>query len=427
MNKSAPNPTTVQVPVSGMHCAACSSRIERVIGRMPGVTDIAVNLADESMRVSFDQGQVDLDAIAEKVAGLGFKLETPEPALTTVDLAIGGMHCAACSSRIERVTRRLPGMSEATINLAGETGSFTFDPGRLSRRELRKAIADLGFTTEPLGAGDDRFTTRQHQAQEELRRQRRKSSRPCVSAAPCWPCPWATCWACPCRLPAPRNRADHLRPGPARPGRAHRLAGGRFYRDGIPALLRGGPNMDSLVAVGTGAAWSTPGQPHPSSDGFGPGRPGHGPLFRIGGVLLAMISVGKYLEASANSRPRTHCRTHAPGPDTATLMADDGTETTIAAAEVEPGTNSSCARANACRGRRGQPGRVARGRVHAHGRAHARGQTAWGCRHRRHPQHHRALVMVASRVGEDTTLARIVTLVRQARVPRRPSPTWPIP
>ena len=54
------------------------------------------------------------------------------------------MHCAACSSRIERVAGKLPGMVSAAVNLPGETGRFTFDPAVLTRRRIRQAIADLG-------------------------------------------------------------------------------------------------------------------------------------------------------------------------------------------------------------------------------------------------------------------------------------------
>ena len=77
--------------MAGMHCAACSSRIERVVGAMPGVSSIAVNLADESARLTFDQARLSLDAIAARVAALGFTLGQPAPTQTTLHLAIGGM------------------------------------------------------------------------------------------------------------------------------------------------------------------------------------------------------------------------------------------------------------------------------------------------------------------------------------------------
>ena len=424
MNKPAPSPTTIQAPVSGMHCAACSSRIERVVGRMPGVTDIAVNLADESLRVSFDQGQVNLDAIAEKVAGLGFKLETPEPSLTTVDLAIGGMHCAACSSRIERVTKRLPGVSQATVNLAGETGTFTFDPGKLSRRELRQAIADLGFTTEPLGAGHDRFATRQHQAQEELRRQRRE-----LIPALCFGgALLAVSMGHMLGLPLPGFLHPDTAPTTFALVQLVLVApivwlGRRFYRDGIPALLRGGPNMDSLVAVGTGAALI-----YSLANlilivmGSDPAARAMDLYFESAGVLLAMISVGKYLEASAKFKTSDAIAALMRlAPDTATLVADDGTETILAAAEVEPGdkllvrpgervpVDGAVSRGESRVDESmltGEPMPVAKrpGNAVTGGTLNTTG----------------ALVMVASRVGEDTTLARIVALVRQAQGSKAP-------
>ena len=106
MDKPAAPPASVLLPVSGMHCAACSSRIERVLSRVPGVAEASVNLADESLRLRYDPQTVSLDAIGERVADLGFSLGAPAPENASVELTISGMHCAACSSRIERVTGR---------------------------------------------------------------------------------------------------------------------------------------------------------------------------------------------------------------------------------------------------------------------------------------------------------------------------------
>ena len=107
--------------ISGMHCAACAARIERVLGGMPGVVSAAVNLAAETLSVSFDPALTGEAAIAATIADLGFTARFP-PDAAVLDLSISGMHCAACSSRIERVVSALPGVASAAVNLASEIG-----------------------------------------------------------------------------------------------------------------------------------------------------------------------------------------------------------------------------------------------------------------------------------------------------------------
>jgi len=406
-----------------MHCAACSSRIERVVGAMPGVSSIAVNLADESARLTFDQARLSLDAIAARVAALGFTLGQPAPTQTTLHLAIGGMHCAACSSRIERVTRRLPGLTSAAVNLAGETGTFTFDANVLSRRRLRDVIADLGFTTEVQSDQGDRFAVRQRQAREELARKRRELF-PAMGLGAL-----LLLLSMGHMLGLPLPRFLHPDTAPATYALIQLALtlpivwlGRRFYIDGIPALVRGGPNMDSLVAVGTGAALAySLGNLVLLLLGSDPVGRAMDLYFESAGVLLAMISLGKYLEASAKFKTSDAIAALMRlAPDTATLVRD-GKEKTIPAAEVEPGDTLLVRPGE----RLPVDGEVTEGTSKVDesmltgepmpvtkrpGDAVTGGtQNATG-----------ALVMRATRVGADTTLARIVGLVRQAQGSKAP-------
>ena len=110
------------VAVKGMHCAACSSRIEKVVQGLEGVEVAAVNLATESMELVWDAGVISFDLIAGRVKDLGFELEQDEEGeaeaeVETLDLAITGMHCAACSTRIEKVISGMAGVVSVAINL----------------------------------------------------------------------------------------------------------------------------------------------------------------------------------------------------------------------------------------------------------------------------------------------------------------------
>jgi Cu+-exporting ATPase len=423
MDKPAAPKVSVEVPVSGMHCAACSARIERVLGAMPGIDEAVVNLADESLRLRFDPQATDLDAISARVADLGFGLGPPPSDDATVELAISGMHCAACSTRIERITGRLPGMKSASVNLADASGTFTFDPSVLSRRQLRQAIADLGFSAAPAAAGGGQFAARQKQAQEELARQKR-ALYPALGLGGL-----LLLLSMGHMLGLPLPHFLHPDTSPA----AFALTqlaltlpivwiGRRFYLDGIPAMLRGGPNMDSLVAMGTGAALT-----YSLANlvlilvGSQPSARAMDLYFESAGVLLAMISLGKYLEASAKFKTSgAIAALMRLAPDTATLL-HDGKPETVPLAEVEVGdallvrpgervpvdgaVTEGTSRVDESM-LTGEPLPVAKGP----GDALSGGtQNTTG-----------ALVMRATRVGEDTTLARIVALVRQAQGSKAP-------
>jgi Cu+-exporting ATPase len=414
---------SVQVPVAGMHCAACSSRIERVVGGMPGVAEVAVNLADASLQVTFDPGGTSLDAIGARVADLGFTLGPPPPDHATVELAISGMHCAACSSRIERVIRKLPGVIAADVNLVGETGTFAIDAAVVSRRQLRQAIADLGFGSRPLADSGDRFADRQREVRDELARMRREL----IPALTLGGALLLVSMGHMLGLPLPH----FLHPDASPAGFALvQLAltapivwiGRRFYRDGLPALWRGGPNMDSLVAVGTGAALAYSlvncilivGGSDPTARAMDL-------YFESAGVLLAMISLGKYLEATAKFKTSgAIAALMRLAPDTATLVRDGGEET-VPLDEVEPGDRLLV--------RPGErvpvDGDVVEGESRVDesmltGEAMPVAKTVGDGVTGGTQNTTGALVMRARRVGQDTTLARIVALVRQAQGTKAP-------
>ncbi|QAZ66664.1 heavy metal translocating P-type ATPase [Solidesulfovibrio carbinolicus] len=414
---------TVTLPVGGMHCAACSSRIERVLGGQSGIEEASVNLADASLRLTYDPGIVNLDAIAARVADLGFSLGSPPPEHAVYDTTITGMHCAACSSRIERVVGKLPGIVEASVNLAEGTGRFAFDPATLTRRQIRQAIADLGFAAVPLAAGPDRLAQRQAKAQEELAAKRRELV-PALGLAGAL---LVLSMGHMLGLPLPHFLHPDASPAAFALAQLALCApivwiGRRFYADGLPALMRGGPNMDSLVAIGTGAAlaYSLAGTALILL-GSDPAARAMDLYYESAGVLLAMISLGKYLEASAKFKTSGAIAALLRlAPDTATLMRD-GREEVVPLAEVEPGdvvlvrpgeripvdglVTDGATRVDESM-LTGEPMPVAKTLGDA---VSAGTQNTAG-----------AVLVRATRVGQDTTLSRIVELVRRAQGSKAP-------
>ena len=114
--------------VTGMTCSACSAAVQRAVSKQEGVDSAEVNLATETLRVSFDESKVDFDKLQATVEHAGYGLVEPQ-ANKRAELGVDGMTCASCSSAVERALKKLDGVSDASVNLA------TNQIGRASCRE----------------------------------------------------------------------------------------------------------------------------------------------------------------------------------------------------------------------------------------------------------------------------------------------------
>ncbi len=328
----------IRTDVIGMHCASCSSRIERVVSGMPGVAKVAVNLATETMDLSWDDQVCDLAEVEGKVKDLGFELRMKDTnEICPLDLAITGMHCASCSARIENVVGRLDGVVSAQVNLAAETGHIVYDKDLCSQRRIRDAIAGLGFDSRPVGGRIDEYHKKKEETGARLRSMRRDLAFAMVLIVPLLYISMGEMIG----LPIPALLNPHTDP------LAFSLVqfflvlpilwlGRNFYLNGIPALVRGGPNMDSLIAVGTGAAvvystWNLVEivlgvDPSKAMDLY----------FESAGVLIALVSLGKYLETRSKSHASDAiAQLMQLTPEMAILLTPDGGQREIASEEIE--------------------------------------------------------------------------------------------
>lgn len=146
------NPVEVSFPITGMTCASCVNRVEKAIGKIAGVENVAVNLATERATVSYDPAATNLAVIAGAVgrAGYGVADLPPEPVTdptpltnghvaatngagaTEAVLPIEGMTCASCVRRVERSLAKVPEVADANVNFATEQAVVRFDPDRKS-------------------------------------------------------------------------------------------------------------------------------------------------------------------------------------------------------------------------------------------------------------------------------------------------------
>ena len=317
--------TPLSFDISGMSCAACAGRAERALAGVPGARDASVNFATGQGRLTLDGA-----AVTDVTAALG---AAGYPAVTAVqDLQIDGMTCAACAGRVERALIAAPGVVEAHVNLATGTATVTTLVGAVSLPALVQRVADAGYTASAEAAApqEDRGEAERHALGRDT----------VVAAA--------------LTLPVfVMEMGSHLIPGMAAAidasiGRPTAWLiqfvlvtlvligpGRRFFVHGIPALLRGAPEMNALVALGAGAAWTYSTVAVFLPQLLPPGT--QAVYFEAAAVIVTLILLGRWLEARARGRAGAAIRALAGlRPDTAQVERD-GVATEIATESIAVG------------------------------------------------------------------------------------------
>ena len=129
----------ITMSVVGMHCASCVGRVEKSIRDLDGVAEVSVNLATEKVSVKYDSTKTDPAIFIDAVKAIGYDIP-----LQTTELAISGMSCASCVVKIEDGLRRTRGVLEASINLGTERAFITHIPG-IGYGDLKRAIESTGY------------------------------------------------------------------------------------------------------------------------------------------------------------------------------------------------------------------------------------------------------------------------------------------
>ena len=133
----------LDLPIGGMHCAGCVTRVEKVLQDLPGVQEAQVNLATETATLRYEPAAVTLDQVVQAIHASGYQVR-----LEHAMIPVKGMHCAGCVGTIERALRSVPGVVQAQVNLATEQASVAYVPTSVEVSALRQAISRAGY--EPL-------------------------------------------------------------------------------------------------------------------------------------------------------------------------------------------------------------------------------------------------------------------------------------
>ncbi len=280
----------LRMPIEGMTCAACSTRLEKVLNRQAGVSGASVNLAGNNATVSFRPQDISALEIVDAVGRAGFSVPTE-----TFQLNISGMTCAACSTRLEKVLSRLPGVERAAVNLATEKATVSAPAGVLEQDDLIAAVARAGFSATPaVTAAEQQAEMDRKNRQAEVREFRMLVL--------------AVILTLPLALPMLLMPLGLMEGG--LPGWAQLLLatpvqfwiGRRFYHGAFTSLRGGAGNMDVLVVMGTTAAWGLS-----TWVTFTGGAGGH-LYFEASAMVITLVLFGKWMERRAKGRAASAIR-----------------------------------------------------------------------------------------------------------------------
>lgn len=271
--------------ITGMTCASCSTRVEKVLNKMDGV-EAQVNLTTEKATVDYDSEKISIDDITKKIENVGYGVLTEKE-----ELDIFGMTCAACSTRIEKVLNKQDGVKFATVNLTTETASVEYNPGLVDTKVIIDKIKNIGYDAKPKAEAEEKQTHKEKQ----MKGMKTKLIISAVLSAPLLVTMLVHLFNIhiPDIIMNPWFQFVLATP-------VQFIIGWQFYVGAYKNLRNGGANMDVLVALGTSAAYF-----YSLYEAFKTiGNPGYMPhlYFETSAILITLILFGKYLEARAKNQ-----------------------------------------------------------------------------------------------------------------------------
>jgi P-type Cu+ transporter len=290
-----PNTSWAEFGIEGMTCASCVRRVEKAISAVPGVSSANVNLATERATVALtDTGST--NAILKAISDAGY-----EPRLETRELGIEGMTCASCVSRVERTLKAVPGVVDVSVNLATEKATVKIAGGDIGDA-LEAAVRKAGYEvpkTAPVQQQNDGVEDRKSRDLRDLKLSLTVSA---LLTLPLFVLEMGSHF-----IPVVDHWVmDNIGMDNARIVQFVLASlvlfgpGLRFFRKGVPNLLRWTPDMNSLVVLGTSAAWV-----YSIVATFTPGILPSGTAnvyYEAAAIIVTLILLGRYLEARAKGK-----------------------------------------------------------------------------------------------------------------------------
>jgi Cu+-exporting ATPase len=308
-------PQKARLHITGMTCATCAATVEKILAETPGVAEAKVNLASETASVEYDAEKTGLTGLKSVIAEAGYDI-----ALHKSIFPVRGMTCASCVARVETALKEIPGVTSVNVNLATEKATLEYIEG-ISISDLRKAVKEAGYE---LGSEEETLEDVTAASAREIKKLRDRFIFAIVIGAvimvmmlapiPEFPSMKYVLWA----LATP----------------VQFWAGWRFYKGAWAAVKHGRADMNTLIAVGASAAYffSVAAVLFP---GFFAGEGiTLNYYFDTSAIIIALILLGRFLESRAKGQTTNAIKKLIGLQPKTALVIRDGQETEISVEEV---------------------------------------------------------------------------------------------
>src|SRR5215218_9766201 len=276
----------IKIPVTGMTCASCVRRVERALSGEEGVAEARVNFAAEKASVTYEPTATSPEELVGVIRDAGYGADVRE-----VTFGVTGMTCASCVGRVERALKKVPGVLEARVNLATEKAAVGYLAGEVEPRELEKAVegAGYGVIREEESSVEDSHEREYSKLRADFLLAAALTALIILGSLPRmfgFMLPVPMMWL---------NLGLLLFATPVQ-----FWAGRRFYRGAWSALKHGQANMNTLVVMGTSAAYLYSAVATLAPGLFAAGRADV--YFDTSALIITLILLGRLLEARAKGR-----------------------------------------------------------------------------------------------------------------------------
>jgi P-type Cu+ transporter len=320
--------------IEGMTCASCSQAVEKATKKLAGVQQASVNLATEKLTITFDENELTIEEIKKAVDEAGYKAVIEMEKKT---FSVTGMTCASCVQSVEKATRKLDGVKESTVNMATEKMVIEYDSAVASVSDITNAVANAGYAAREDTDSEDSVDEDRDKKEQHIKTMWKRFWISAVFTVPLLLISMGHMFG----MPLPKAIDPMMNPS----GFALlqlvltlpvMVMGKPFFTVGFKTLAKRHPNMDSLVALGTGAAFFyslfATVMIIIGSEGYAQSL-----YFESAAVILTLITLGKYFEALSKGKTSEAIKKlMGLAPKTATIVRD-GVEVDISVDEVEVG------------------------------------------------------------------------------------------
>ncbi|MCU9810906.1 heavy metal translocating P-type ATPase [Paraclostridium sp. AKS81] len=296
--------------ITGMTCSACGKAAERAVKKVDGVVNQSVNMATEKINIEYDGDKVKFEDLAKAIRKAGYNL-IEDINYNKVDFKIGGMTCASCAKAIERAVNKLDGIEDINVNVATERATINYDISKLKLTQIRNTIEKAGYKVlEKSESKNENLDEDKLIKEKEMKTLFTKFlvavgfSIPLlyIAMGPMVPSPIGP-WPVPNIINPTTNSLNYaliqlILVIPVM------IAGNKFYKNGFKAIINKSPNMDSLVAIGTLAAfvYSLYTTFQMANANMVSSHEHHQLYYESAGIIIALILLGKYLESRSKGK-----------------------------------------------------------------------------------------------------------------------------